>query len=140
MSKITEVPTTPRRSISPTRFTEWIQPQVNECSGKFQPNIFQSNDGCERCLSLLSTNERIKYDTNGNSPLVTMTSGGCHQSCQFFQGEQWRGAVRLCTRCFNSLHKPLTDKLKNKDEGLCDRNRREPVSQERSISRGRTRE
>jgi len=136
------IPLTPRKSMSPTRVSESIKPQVMECNGKFQPHIFQNNDGCERCLSLLSNSERSRYEKNSNSPLVTKTSGGCHEACQFFQGVKGSCGVRLCMRCFQSLHKPMSDMLKVKDESICDRGRPEPVTRKtspiRSDSRGRS--
>jgi hypothetical protein len=127
--------TTPPRSVSSTKHS------VMECSEKFQPRVFQYSDGCERCLSLLSDHERAKYEKNGNSPLVTVTSGGCHVSCKFFQGIHGKGGVRLCMRCFQSLHKPLSDTLKVRDEGICDRSRSVSCSRSspmRSSSRGRS--
>ena len=146
-------PVTPRRSsCSSGKVTDSLKTHVLPCSEKFQPRIFLHSDGCERCLSLLSEQELTSYYQNGNSPLVTVTSGGCHENCQFSPGIAGTGTsagLRLCRRCFQYLHKPLSDMLKVKnDEGICDRSRSASVScstpspmrsrsQGRSISRGR---
>jgi len=109
--------------VKAVRSSEKSDKKKSCANSKWNPTCFGRKSGCVRCISLASKRERHQYVENGRHQRITMTSGGCRESCSH-NSELLRNlstlgideeSARLCRICFNAVHRPV-QMLKNKDE------------------------
>lgn len=80
--------------------------KCKEC-GKWEPNLYPSKKGCDRCYYLASEKEKEVYVREGSHHCIALTSGGCpSRKCQHFNLTIHPDGVRLCRICFNAVHRP----------------------------------
>jgi hypothetical protein len=87
----------------------------SHCASKWDPYLHMEKKGCERCLTLCSSEERDKFFELGRHQRVTKTSGGCTKNCSLYGGEKFydSDAVVLCRICFHAVHR--RSHIKTKD-------------------------
>lgn len=85
------------------------------CASKWDPYVHVEKKGCERCLTLCSSEEREKFFEFGRHQRVTKTSGGCTKDCSLYAGERFydSDAIVLCRICFHAVHRRSNIKTKD---------------------------
>jgi hypothetical protein len=85
------------------------------CASKWDPYVHAEKKGCERCLTLCSSEEREKFLEFGRHQRVTKTSGGCTKDCSLYAGERFydSDAIVLCRICFHAVHRRSNIKTKD---------------------------
>lgn len=85
------------------------------CTENWDPYVYATKLGCERCLSIASERERELYFQNGRHQRISRTSGGCTRACERYKGLRFYGEdvpPVLCRICFNATHM----KVRRKDD------------------------
>jgi len=93
-----------RQMSTQNKISQYQSPKA--CSDRWNPALYRSKRPCSRCHSLASEKEKQKFELNGHSTTITLTSGGCNKSCTQFFNEDIKDGVSLCRICFNACHRP----------------------------------